>query len=60
VDNELGTSIEADKNLAADLETTCSKKKQNGKKSCLHNVPTVVQKVLLPTPTKPRTTFKCI
>jgi hypothetical protein len=30
VDNELGTSIEADKNLAADLETTCSKKKQNG------------------------------
>ena len=121
MDNELGTSIEADKNLAADLETTCSKKKQNGgggttccipkcdsntkknpelsfyqiptdmklrnmwlhwigrasfkpnkchrvcskhfvggKKTCLHNVPTVVQKVLLPTPTKPRTTFKCV
>ena len=30
MDNEPGTSIEADKNLAADLETTCSKKKQNG------------------------------
>ena len=121
MDNELGTSIEADKNLAADLEATCSKKKQNGgggttccipkcdsntkknpeisfyqiptdmklrnmwlhwigrasfkpnkchrvcskhfvggKKTCLHNVPTVVQKVLLPTPTKPRTTFKCV
>ena len=28
MDNEPGTSTEADKNLAADLETTCSKKKQ--------------------------------
>ena len=54
MDNELGTSIEADKNLAADIETTCSKKKQ------MCNVPTVVQNVLLPTPTKPRTTFKCV
>ena len=30
MDNEPGTSTEADKNLAADLETTCSKKKQKG------------------------------
>jgi hypothetical protein len=30
MNNEPGTSIKADKNLAADLETTCSKKKQNG------------------------------
>jgi hypothetical protein len=38
----------------------CSKHFVGGKKTCLHNVPTVVQKVFLPTPTKPRTTFKCV
>ncbi len=30
MDNEPGMSTEAVKNLAADLETTCSKKKQKG------------------------------
>ena len=30
-----------------------------GKKTCLHNVPTIVQKLLLPTQSKPRTTSKC-
>lgn len=37
----------------------CSKHFVGGKKTCLHNVPTVVQKLLLPTQAKPRTTFKC-
>jgi hypothetical protein len=30
-----------------------------GKKTCLHNVPTIVQKLLLPTQQKHRTTSKC-
>ena len=30
MDNEPGTSTKADKNLSADLETTCSKKKRKG------------------------------
>jgi hypothetical protein len=30
-----------------------------GKKTCLHNVPTIVQKLLLPTQLKSRTTSKC-
>ena len=30
-----------------------------GKKTCLLNVPTIVQKLLLPTQPKPRTTSKC-
>ncbi len=32
---------------------------QGFKKTCLHNVPTIVQKLLLPTQPKPRTTSKC-
>ena len=37
----------------------CSKHFVGGKKTCLHNVPTIVQKLLLPTQPKPRTTSKC-
>ena len=42
----------------------CSKHFVGGKKTCLHNIPTVqVQKLLQPTPeptpTKPRTTSEC-
>ncbi|CAB4009571.1 THAP domain-containing 11, partial [Paramuricea clavata] len=37
----------------------CSKHFVGGKKTCLHNVPTIVQKLLLPTKPKPRTTSKC-
>ena len=37
----------------------CSKHFIGGKKTCLHNTPTLVEKLLLPTQTKPRTTYKC-
>ena len=37
----------------------CSKHFIGGKKTCLHNTPTLVEKLLLPTQTKPRTTCKC-
>ena len=37
----------------------CSKHFVGGKKTCLNNLPTLVQKLLKPTPTKPRTTSKC-
>ena len=35
MDNEPGTSIKADKNLAVDVETTCSKKKGGGGTTCI-------------------------
>ena len=37
----------------------CSKHFVGGKKDCLNNLPTLVQKLIHPTPTKPRSTFKC-
>ena len=37
----------------------CSKHFVGGKRTCLHNVPTVVQKLILPTQPKARTTSKC-
>ena len=37
----------------------CSKHFIGGKKTCLHNTPTLVEKLLLPTQAKPRTTYKC-
>jgi hypothetical protein len=43
------TSIEGDKNLAADLETTCSKKKQNGgcgTTSCIPKCDSNTKKIL--------------
>ncbi len=40
-------------------DRVCSKHFIGGKKTCLHNVPTLVEKVLLPTQAKPRTTHKC-
>ena len=37
----------------------CSKHFIGGKKTCLHNTPTLVEKLLLLTQVKPRTTYKC-
>ena len=37
----------------------CSKHFVGGKRTCLHNIPTMVQKLMLPTQPKPRTTSKC-
>ena len=37
----------------------CSKHFVGDKKTCLHNTPTIVQKLILPTQPKPRTTSKC-
>ena len=37
----------------------CSKHFVGGKRTCLHNIPTIVQKLILPTQPKPRTTSKC-
>ena len=37
----------------------CSKHFVGGKKTCLYNTPTIMQKLMLPTQPKPRTTSKC-
>ena len=37
----------------------CSKHFIGGKKTCLHNTPTLVERLLLLTQVKPRTAYKC-